>query len=153
MTPGPSVPIHASAVVIGEVGVLIRGPSGAGKSALALALIDASRRSGAFARLIGDDRILLTLAHSRLLMRPHPLIAGQVERRWEGVSATPYEGAVVLRCVVDLAPAGAPPPRMPEPGGDRACVEGVELPRLALPCGGGAEAARITLDFLARLSR
>lgn len=36
---GPATSIHASAVRIGDLGILIRGPSGAGKSRLAFDLI------------------------------------------------------------------------------------------------------------------
>jgi HPr kinase/phosphorylase len=34
-----SISIHATAVAIGETGILIRGPSGSGKSSLAMDLI------------------------------------------------------------------------------------------------------------------
>ena len=48
--------LHATALVVGESGVLLRGPSGAGKSSLALALIWAARERAVFAALIADDR-------------------------------------------------------------------------------------------------
>ena len=48
--------IHATVVLVGEAGVLIRGASGSGKSALALALMSEAGRRGLFARLVGDDR-------------------------------------------------------------------------------------------------
>ncbi|MGY3362652.1 serine kinase of HPr protein (carbohydrate metabolism regulator) [Bradyrhizobium sp. GM0.4] len=53
---GPSV--HASAVKVGDLAVLIRGPSGSGKSRLAFDLIMAGR-SGVLetAVLVGDDRV------------------------------------------------------------------------------------------------
>jgi len=152
MTPPARTAVHGVAVVIGEAGVLIRGASGAGKSALALALVDEARRGGAFARLVGDDRVLLSLAHGRVVMRPHPRIAGQVERRGQGVGPAAHETAVVLRCVVDIAPAGAAPVRMPEDHDRRVAIEGVEAPRLSLVAGGPAESARLVLDFLARLA-
>ncbi|MGY4366173.1 serine kinase of HPr protein (carbohydrate metabolism regulator) [Bradyrhizobium sp. LB1.3] len=52
---GPS--IHASAVKVGDLAVLIRGPSGSGKSRLAFDLIMAGR-SGVVERavLVGDDQ-------------------------------------------------------------------------------------------------
>jgi hypothetical protein len=152
MAPAPAIAVHGTAVVIGEAGVLIRGASGAGKSALALALVEEGRRSGAFARLVGDDRVLLSAMHARVLMRPHPRIAGQVERRGQGVGPAAHETAVVLHCVVDIAPAGAPPPRAPDACDRRVTIEGVDLPRLSLISGRPAENARLVLDFLARLA-
>lgn len=152
MAPAPPVAVHGTAVVIGEAGVLIRGPSGAGKSALALALVEEGRRSGVFARLVGDDRVLLSARHERVLMRPHPRIAGQVERRGQGVGAATHETAVVLRCVIDIAPAGAPPPRMPDAQDRRVMIEGIDLPRLSLIADQPAQSARVAFDFLARLA-
>ena len=151
---GPAPSVHATAVVIGEAGVLIRGASGAGKTSLALALIDAATARGRFARLVGDDRVLLEPCNGRLVARPHPAIAGRVERRGQGVSAEGHEGAAVLRAIVDFAPPmGAPgaPDRLPAVAAERAVLEGVELPRLVAPTGlGAAETARILLDFLLR---
>ena len=152
MAPAPAIAVHGTAVVIGEAGVLIRGASGAGKSALALALVEEGRRSGAFARLVGDDRVLLSAMHARVLMRPHPRIAGQVERRGQGVGPAVHETAVVLRCVVDIAPAGAPPPRTPEVCDRCVTIEKIDLPRLSLISGRPSESARLVFDFLARLA-
>jgi HPr kinase/phosphorylase len=146
--------IHAAAVVVGEAGVLIRGVSGAGKSSLALALVDAAAVRGGFARLVADDRVLLERVNDRLIARPHPAIAGRVERRGQGIGAIDHEDAAVLRCIVDFAPPlgsiGAPE-RLPAPGEEAATLEGVDLPRLVVPAGlGAAETARILLDFLLR---
>ena len=97
--------IHASAVAIGEAGVLIRGASGSGKSRLALALIAGARAAGVFARLIGDDRIRLERGNGRLIARGHPLILGQIEQRGAGILRTPFIAAAVVRLVVDIVPA------------------------------------------------
>ena len=56
-TPAGWTALHATAVVVGESGVLLRGPSGAGKSSLALALIWAARERAGFAALVADDRV------------------------------------------------------------------------------------------------
>jgi len=61
--------IHASAVVVGEVGVVIRGPSDSGKSALALALLAVARERRLFAALIGDDRVSIAIEAGRVLAR------------------------------------------------------------------------------------
>lgn len=82
--------IHATALMIGESGILISGRSKAGKSSLAETLIAACHARGIRAALIGDDRIGLTLEEGRLLARPHPAIAGLIERRGSGIHAVEY---------------------------------------------------------------
>jgi HPr kinase/phosphorylase len=154
VTSAPRASIHAAAVIVAEAGVLIRGASGAGKSSLALAVVEAARLKGLFACLVADDRVFVEPCNSRLIARPHPAIAGQVERRGQGIGPAPHEAAAILRCVVDFAPAaGSPgaPDRMPGEGEDFVTLENVRLPRLTVPTGlGAAETARIFIDFLAR---
>ena len=146
--------VHATAAIVGEAGVLIRGVSGAGKSSLALALVDAALARGLFARLVGDDRILLQGINGRLIARPHAAIAGRVERRGQGIGGVSHEAAAVVRCIVDIGPGvGAPgaPARMPNIGAESATLEGVDLPRLSIPAGlGAAEGARLALEYLTR---
>jgi len=129
MTAMPPLRLHASAVVIGEAGILIRGPSGAGKSSLALALIGLARSQGRFARLIADDRTEITLRAGRLLAAPVPPIEGLVERRGLGLTPEPHLAAAVLRLVIDC---GTEPERMPEPEALVETIAGITLPRLSL---------------------
>ncbi len=121
--------LHASCVAVGEAAILIRGASGAGKSQLALALLDAARAEGRFARLVGDDRVLVAARAGRLVARPHPRLAGLVERRGLGLAPVPHEAAAVVALVVDCGERGE---RMPEPADLVAEVAGVTLPRLRL---------------------
>jgi len=88
--------VHATAVLVGANGVLIRGESGSGKSLLALALIDRG------ARLVGDDRLMLSACHGRLLATAPATIAGQIELRGRGVVPVPHERAGVMRLVADI---------------------------------------------------
>ncbi|MGL4729457.1 MAG: HPr kinase/phosphorylase [Bosea sp. (in: a-proteobacteria)] len=120
--------LHASAVVIGEAGILIRGASGAGKTQLALALISEAARAGQFARLVGDDRVDVSAAGQRLVVRPHPAIAGHVERRGLGLAPMDHVDAATLRLVVDCLDGS--PARLPEPEDMVVEREGVTLPRL-----------------------
>jgi HPr kinase/phosphorylase len=123
--------IHASAVLVGAQAVLIRGPSGAGKSQLALALIDAARTGRLrFARLIGDDRVLIETHHGRLLVRPAPALAGLIEMRGIGIGRLPFEAMGVVSLVVDLAASDAT--RMPEPIAAATDINGILLPRLGV---------------------
>ena len=129
---GGPVTIHASAVVVGESGIIIRGPSGAGKSSLALSLITAAERAGQFGRLVGDDRVELRRRGGRLIARGHPRVAGMVERRGRGILHMAYESAAVARLVVDiLAPEEAT--RYPQDAKDCVTLCGVGLPVLFLP--------------------
>jgi HPr kinase/phosphorylase len=144
--------VHATAVVIGEHGVLIRGASGAGKSALAGALIAEATASGRFARLVGDDRVSVSAAGAAPVARPHPAIAGAIEQRGEGILAAPYEPAAALAAVIDLC--GAKIERFPEDDDQFAEVAGHRLPRLALQDGNfGPESVRQVLLFLDRCVR
>jgi HPr kinase/phosphorylase len=138
MTPQAAEPpfrVSASAVALGEHGVLIRGPSGAGKSSLALALVDAWWRRGDFARLIGDDCVIAHIAGGRAVLGPHRAIAGLAE--WRGIGLLPqdFEGGAVLALIVDLAPDGdGAPPRLPEPEELSCDFHGLpDIPRLRLP--------------------
>lgn len=129
MTTTPPLRLHASAVVIGEAGILIRGPSGAGKSGLALALIGLAQSQGRFARLIADDRTEIVVRADRLLASPVPPIEGLVERRGLGLTPEPHLSAAVLRLAIDC---GTEPERMPEPEALVETIAGVTLPRLSL---------------------
>ncbi|MDE2577251.1 MAG: aldolase [Hyphomicrobiales bacterium] len=129
--------IHATAVLIGEAGVLLRGRSGAGKSGLSAALIELARARGLCARLIGDDRVAAQAVHGRVLLTPHKAIAGVAERRWRGLAMVEHEPAAVLRLVVDLMDPSTPdgPERLPRAESRRASVAGVTVERLCLPIG------------------
>lgn len=142
--------IHATALAIGETGLLVRGPSGAGKSRLALELLAEASRRGIFGRLVGDDRIAITARGGRLVACGHPAIAGRIESRGEGILATGYEAAIVVRLVIELP--GKPvraPVRLPEVDA-KACLCGVELPHLRLE-GPGPSQAGIVMDHLLRI--
>jgi HPr kinase/phosphorylase len=123
--------VHASAVLAGRRAVLICGPAGAGKSRLALALVQAADGGLlSFARLVGDDRIELAVAHGRLLARPAQALAGLIEVRGLGIRRLAYEPVAVIGLVVDLAVTEAE--RLPEAAGEEIEVAGIKLPRLAV---------------------
>lgn len=142
MSAEPSV--HATCVVIGEAGVLIRGPSGSGKSSLAAALLDHGAARGLFARLVADDRVRLEAGHGRLIASAPEAIAGLIERRGLGVTPAPHLPRALVRLVVDIEDA---PERMPEPAGRIAELLGLGLPRLCVRRGDSG-AADLALDCL-----
>lgn len=118
-------------MLVGARALLIRGPSGAGKSALALRLLAAGACGRVpFARLVGDDRVMLAASHGRLLVRPAPALAGLLEVRGLGIRRLPFESLACVGLLVDLAAPRAE--RMP-PAPDTAILLGVSLSRLAFP--------------------
>ena len=150
-TPAGWTSLHATALVVGESGVLLRGPSGAGKSSLALALIWATRERALYAALIADDRVFARALGGRLIVRGAPEFAGKIEQRCEGVIEVAAEPAAVIRLVVDLAGRGEAPRRLPAEGELSTEILGVRLPRAALdPAHGPADHARVVLESLAR---
>ncbi len=128
MTTSPT--IHATAVLVGAKAMLIRGEPGSGKSRLALRLLEAAGRELPFVRLVGDDRVYLENRAGRLVVRPPQELAGLLEIRGTGIVRVPFEAAAVVGLVIDL---GQPADRMPAAESRKAVLEGVTLPRLAVP--------------------
>ena len=129
---GPSV--HASAVKVGSLAVLIRGPSGAGKSRLAFDLIMAGR-SGVVERaiLVGDDRVHLATVGHEIEVRPVPVLAGLIEIRGLGIRRCDFVERATVGLVVDLDAEDAE--RLPPPESLKIMVFGVEIPRIPIGCG------------------
>ncbi|MEH3144768.1 MAG: serine kinase [Methylobacterium frigidaeris] len=128
--PAP-VTLHASCLALGEVGILVRGPSGSGKTTLVRDLLARGTISRTFAALVGDDRVVLTLRHGRVVARPHPALAGLIEIR--GCGPQPLEPAiasVLVRLVVDLAETAA---RLADPEEETVLLLGAAVPRMILP--------------------
>lgn len=100
------VAIHATGVAIGGAALLILGASGSGKSRLACSLMARTSRRLPI-QLIGDDRIVLRPS-GELIARPHPRIAGFIERRGLGIVATGFVEAAPVRGVVTLGQVELP---------------------------------------------
>jgi serine kinase of HPr protein (carbohydrate metabolism regulator) len=140
--------IHATAIIIGSSGVLIRGASRAGKSSLALALLAETAGAGCFARLIGDDRIGLTRQGKSLILRGHPAISGKIEQRGEGILDVAWAPFAVATLVIDLPAPGAEAVF----GSTLTQIEGVTLPLVTLPFAQGpSDRARRVLELMRKL--
>lgn len=114
--------VHATAVLVGADGVLIRGPSGSGKSSLAFRLIERG------ARLVGDDRVHLSACHGRILATGHAAVGGRLELRGRGLIAVPQERSALVRLIVDIVDEGGLE-RLPEHTQLECVLLGVTLPR------------------------
>ena len=120
---------HATVVVIGDRGILIRGPSGAGKSSLAHSLIAQTSAFGIFARLVADDQVWLVARHGRLVAHVPATLAGLIEVAPLGPLPVPHEPACCIDLVIDLEPAQMLG-RMVAP--DQILIEGLRVARLKL---------------------
>jgi HPr kinase/phosphorylase len=118
--------IHATAILAGAHGILIRGPSGSGKSTLAAALIHEG------ARLVADDCVHLSVLGNRIVatqIGPH---GGRMEARGRGIVDASAERSAVIRLVADLV-EDSTLERMPEEPHLFAEVLGIRLPRQPVP--------------------
>ena len=137
--------IHASAVLVGDRGVLIRGPAGSGKSRLAFDLILAGRAGQIpAATLIGDDRVRLTARDGRLIVQGVPELAGMIEIRGLGIRTVNFAPEGIAGLVVDLDATDAE--RLPPPEALKTLVSGLEIPRI--PVGRGYPPLPLVLAFL-----
>ncbi|MGO9390786.1 HPr kinase/phosphorylase [Rhodoblastus sp.] len=148
-------PVHASAVVLGESGVMIRGASGDGKSTLALALVEACGGRGDFACLVGDDRVIVRIVNGRALVSPHSALSGLAEWRGIGLVQQNFEACVVLALIVDLESLEqqAGRPRLPEK--DELCADfhGLHgVARLRLPARETERSVAAIMAFLHKVS-
>jgi HPr kinase/phosphorylase len=135
--------VHATAVVLGGVGIMIQGPSGAGKSRLAFSLLEAAGcqpssskgpQTDADTALIGDDYVTLMPGPDgfNLLASPAPNLAGLIEVRGIGILGLPWRASSVLQLSVEMAPLEKLE-RLPET--DVIDVQGHALRHLKVPIG------------------
>jgi hypothetical protein len=89
-------PVHATALVLADRGVLIRGESGSGKTALALELFARARTAGLFAALVCDDQVPLSVLGDRLVGFAATPLAGLVEVRGLTPRPMPWVSAAVI---------------------------------------------------------
>ena len=97
--------IHATAILIGERGILITGPSGSGKTTLALALIDHFGQRGLFSRLIGDDQLFVVGYGGRLVCHAPATIAGLAEVPGLGPKPLAFEPVGIIDLAIRLVGA------------------------------------------------
>lgn len=97
MTDSPASQIvHATCVDVQGRGLLILGASGSGKSGLALALMALG------ARLVADDRTILTAQGDRLIASCAPTLRGMIEARGVGILYADAQESSPLVLAVDM---------------------------------------------------
>jgi serine kinase of HPr protein (carbohydrate metabolism regulator) len=121
--------LHATAVVLGDRGIVIAGEPGMGKTQLALGLISHVRTQGLFARLVADDQILLSVHGGRLVCGAPASIAGLVEVRGLGPAPLAHQARAPVDLVVRLVERHAAE-RFPEAASER--LLGCAVPLLSL---------------------
>ncbi|WP_420407696.1 HPr kinase/phosphorylase [Hoeflea sp.] len=122
----PGATEHATAIIVGETGILFVGPSGAGKSTMAFSCLSAARAIGWNAALIADDRTRLEARAGRCIASCPEPIRGMIELRGGGIAQYRRVRRGVIHLVVAPVPA-SPADRLPETGETFPC-NGIELP-------------------------
>lgn len=121
---------HATAIVVGQTGLLFIGASGSGKSGTALACLNAAMRRGWNAVLIADDRTRLDAHSGRLIASCPAPLRGLIELRGTGL----VRMRRLDRAVIHLAVAPGEPSadsRLPAES-EIFARQGIELPLLRL---------------------
>ena len=101
---GDSGNVHATALVVGETGVLITGPSGSGKSRLAMDFLQAAAAAGRFTALVSDDQVMLAVAGGRVIASAPQSTSGLIELRGTGILRVPVLGRAVMQLAVAATP-------------------------------------------------
>jgi serine kinase of HPr protein (carbohydrate metabolism regulator) len=142
----PPINIHATALVLGDRGVLITGPSGSGKTTLALTLIERCAVQQRFARLVGDDQLFMAARGGRLVASVPDAIAGLAEVHGLGPRPLPTLANAVIDLVVRLVPE-RDAPRLPDPSSET--IAGIAIPLLVLPSRNALAASLAVTAWLA----
>jgi len=129
--------IHATGLVLDEVGLILRGPSGSGKSLLALSLLDEWEIRGRPASLVSDDRVDIAVEAGGLVMYPPKPIEGLIELRGRGLVSRPFAPRAPVHLVVDFVDTLE---RMLEEDELTTELFGVRLARCPLPKDGVVDA-------------
>ncbi len=138
--PAPLPTLHATALIVGDAGVLIRGRSGAGKSRLAEELVEAAQARGWFGRLVADDRVMApsaAMAASSFRRIPPSPASSKGEARALSRSRTRQRSSCGWWSTSSSAGRRATRPvaHTRTPADLATVIDGVAVPRLALLIG------------------
>ena len=121
--------VHGTALVVGNIGLILLGASGIGKSTLALHLISGASRAGHFATLLSDDQVLLETANRRIVATAPAAIRGMIELRGSGIGHLPSIENMVLHYAISIVVSDAST-RIPEQNQVWKPADGMEVPLL-----------------------
>lgn len=144
--------VHATGIVLGTAGLILRGPPGSGKSLLALALLDLWVDRGLEAWLVADDRLDLEAGADGVAMHAPARIAGMIELRGRGIVSRPSRPSARIDLVADLVESLE---RMPESAAFSTELMGKTLPRCPVPrleSGGGLHQVVLIREALSALT-
>ncbi|SCX35705.1 HPr kinase/phosphorylase [Agrobacterium rosae] len=124
--------IHASAILVGQTGLLFVGPSGSGKSELAFSFLTEAQRCGLSVALIADDQVFITLRNGIVIAeRPEP-IKGLLELRGSGIISMNSVAEAPMHYAITSVPHQESP-RLPPENETMELVGGARLPLLRIP--------------------
>ncbi len=124
--------IHATAIVVGQTGLLFVGPSGSGKSELAFSFLTEAERCGLKVALVADDQVFITVRDGSVIAgRPEP-IAGLLELRGSGIiSVDSFAEAPMHYAITSVSHPTSP--RLPPENEMMELIGGARLPLLRIP--------------------
>ncbi len=140
--------IHATAVIIGDRGVLIMGPSGSGKSSIANALMLRALSEGRYGVLVSDDQCLIQAVSGRLICTAPETLRGGMEVRGSGLHIFSHEPRAVIHLGVHLVEPSLAV-RLHE--NTHIQLQGVAIAQLNLPIGEVESACRSIEAWLFKL--
>lgn len=103
----PGETLHATAIVVGQTGLLFLGPSGSGKSSAAFACLSEAAALGWNAVLVADDRTGLTVEAGRCIASCPEPIRGLLELRGTGIVTLRRVDRAVMHCAVAMGEPSA----------------------------------------------
>ncbi|HDZ73083.1 MAG TPA: hypothetical protein ENH55_09950 [Aurantimonas coralicida] len=140
-----SVNLHGCAIVIGELGVLVRGPARSGKSALCLSALRRGASLGLHTRLVADDRVVVTRSADGIVLSAPANLRGLIEVSGIGILREETVASALLGLVVDLCDPTAIE-RLPENG--TTAILDVSVRHARLPARAAAFGADILLSLV-----
>lgn len=130
------VNLHATAIVVGETGILFTGPSGSGKSELAFSFLVEAQRCGLNHALVADDQIFISTHNDQIIAERPETILGLIELRGSGIITVLSVASAIMHYAVTPA-LSQESPRLPP-----------EDEIFSLPCGGKLPLLRIPLHSI-----
>ncbi|WP_416407823.1 HPr kinase/phosphorylase [Agrobacterium rosae] len=124
--------IHASAIVVGQTGLLFVGPSGSGKSELAFSFLTEARRCRLPVALVADDQVFITLRNGIVIAERPESIKGLLELRGSGIISVDSVAEAPMHYAITSVPHPESP-RLPPENETMELVFGARLPLLRIP--------------------